>query len=258
MIRRLAAAAFLVAFFCVGANAARPVLAQPFDVLPLRNGTLAVTDRIQNAIFVIDPARKQGRRAATVTEARELEQLPNGRLLVSSGARVLSVDLRTGRRQQYARAAAYLLGIARASDGTLYGSEEGKTVVRLRPGPRAVLASGLDGVHGITVLPDALVLAESYAGRVLRLDLATHEIDVLAEGLGNPSFTLPVRAGGFFISEFMGSRVSRLHPDGTVTTVAAIRQPGPIAFDAGRRIVGVTLGATVFRIEHGRARTIYP
>jgi hypothetical protein len=258
MVRLLAWSTVAAAVLCGGAGAARPVLVQPFDVLPLPSGALAVTDRVQNSLYVVEPARKSGRRVARVPEARELERLPDGRLLVSSAADVLAVDLRTGRTQRYARAAAYLLGIARAPDGTVYGSEDGKTVVRLRPGPRAVLASGLDGVHGITVVPGGLVLAESYAGRVLRLDLATREFEVLASGLGNPSFTLPVRDGGFYVSEFLANRVSRLHPDGTVTAVAGVVQPGPIAFDGKRRIVGVTLRGTIFRIERGRARTIYP
>ena len=240
------------------AGAAGPVLAQPMDVLPLPGGVLAVTDRLEGAVYVIDSARKSGRRVARVPEARELERLPDGRLLVSSGADVLALDLRTGRARRYARAAGDLLGIARGRGETLYGSEDGKTVVRLRPAPRTVLATGLNGVHGITVLSDALVLAESYTGRVLRLDLATREISVLAKGLGNPSFTLPVRTGGFYVSEFAADRLSRLRPDGSVTKVADVRQPGPIAFDAKRRVVGVTLAGTIYRVEGGRARAIYP
>ena len=257
MVRRLAVVSLLAALVCGAAVAARPVLVEPFDVVPLANGRLAVTDRGKGVVYLVDPARKDARRIARVREARELERLPDGRLLVTSGARVLALDTRTGRTQRYADAEAHLLGIALAPDGALYGSEDGKTVVRLRPGPRTVLAGGLDGVHGITVVPGALILGEAYAGRVLRLDLATSKVAVLAQGLGNPGFTLPTRDGGFFVSEFTGNRVSRLHADGTVTPVARVFQPGPIAFDAHRRIVGVTLGGEVFRVEHGRARTIY-
>jgi sugar lactone lactonase YvrE len=256
MVRLAALASCVAALSCGAALGARPVLVQPFDLLPLADGRVVVTDRVQGAVLVLDPARRSGRRLARVREARELDRLADGRFLVTSGARVLAVDAR-GRVREYARAAAPLLGIARGAGGTLYGSEDGKTVVRLRPGPRTVLASGLDGVHGITAVPGALVLSEAYAGRVLRLDLATREVTVLATGLGNPSFTLPARDGSFFVSEFTGNRVSRLRADGTVTEVASVFQPGPIAFDAHRRIVGVTLGGTVFRIERGRARTIY-
>jgi DNA-binding beta-propeller fold protein YncE len=258
MVRHAALALSLAALVCGGASAAAPRLSQPLigDVLPLADGRLVVSDFGQGAVFVVDPARRTGRRAASVAQARELERLPDGRVLVTSGANVVAADLRTGRTQRYARAAAPLLGIAR-SGSTLYGSEAGKTVVRLRPGPRTVLARGLDGVHGITVQPGALVLAESYAGRVLRLDLATRDVEVLAEGLGNPSFTLPAAGGGFYVSEFAGGRISHLHPDGTVTKFATVTQPGPIAFDPRHRIVGITFGGTIFRVEGGRARTIY-
>jgi len=258
MVRRLGLTVFLAVLFCSGARAARPVLLQPFDVLPQPNGTLAVTDRLQGAVYVLDTARKRGRRAAHVPQARELERLRDGRLLVSSGADMLAVDLRTGGKRRYARGRAILLGIARAPDGTLYASEGGTTIVRFRGPRREILADRLDGVHGITVVPGALVLAESFAGRVLRLDLETHRIDVLAHGLGNPSFTLPAVGGGFYISEFSGNRISRLRPDGTVTTVAKVTQPGAIAFDARRRILGVTLSGTIFRIENRQARTLYP
>jgi hypothetical protein len=115
MIGRLASAVLFAAVLCGGATAARPVLSQPFDVLPLANGSLVVSDRLQRAVYVVDPARKSGRRVASVPEARELERLPDGGLLVTSGAGVFAVDMRTGRSRLYARAAAYLLGIARAA-----------------------------------------------------------------------------------------------------------------------------------------------
>jgi hypothetical protein len=40
--------------------------------------------------------------------------------------------------------------------------------------------------------------------------------------------------------------------------LARVSSPGSIALDARGRIVGVTLGGTIFRIEGSRARTIYP
>jgi hypothetical protein len=45
-----------------------------------------------------------------------------------------------------------------------------------------------------------------------------------------------------------------------VTTVVRVLKPGPIVFDSHRRIVGATQNGTttLFRIERGRARPIYP
>jgi sugar lactone lactonase YvrE len=240
-----------------------PVLQQPFDVLPLPNGKLVVTDLPAGAVYELDPAHRTGRLLARVREARELERLKDGRLLVTSRARVLALDPRTGKTAPYATARNYLLGIALGPDGWLYGSEnvpgsEQTTLVRIRGGVREVLVPTLHGVHGILVVPEALILSESYEGRVLRFDLDTRKMEPLASGLGNPSFTLPATGGGYFVSEFYGNRISRLWPDGRVTTVAPVVQPGPIAFDPQHRIVGVTLSpASVFRVVRGKAQTIY-
>jgi streptogramin lyase len=240
----------------------RPVLGQPFDLLPAAGGRFVVTDLPANAVYELDPAHGTGRLLARVREARELERLGDGRILVTSRARVLALNPRTGKSSLYATARNYLLGIALAPDGWLYASEnipgtEQTTLVRIRRGTREVLAD-FRGVHGILWTRTGLILSEAYAGRVLRFDPTTRAVEVLATGLGNPSFTLPAAGGGYFVSEFYGNRISHLWPDGHVTRVADVVQPGPIAFDARHRLVGVTLvPATLFRLVSGRARTIY-
>jgi streptogramin lyase len=240
----------------------RPTLQQPFDLLPAARGKFVVTDLPANAVYELDPAHRTGRLLARVREARELAQLKDGRILVTSRARVLALNPRTGKTSLYATARNYLLGIAPAPDGWLYASEnvlgtEQTTLVRIRGATREVLAE-LRGVHGILSTPTGLILSEAYAGRVLRFDPATRAVEVLATGLGNPSFTLPAAGGGYFVSEFFGNRISRLWPDGHVTKVADVVQAGPIVFDAQHRVVGVTLApATLFRLVRGRARAIY-
>jgi hypothetical protein len=253
----------LAAALASSAAGARPIIGQPFDLQPLANGKFIVTDLTGNAVYELDGVRKSGRLVARVAEARELVPLGAGRLLVSSGSDVLALNLRTGRTSLYARAQNYILGIARAPDGWLYASEnelgsEETTLVRIRRGVREVLGK-FHGLHGILVTADGLILSESYEGRVLHFDPATKKVDVLATGLKNPSFTLPAASGGWFVSEFFGGRISHLWPDGHVTTVARVLKPGPIVFDSHRRIVGITQsGTTLFRIERGRARQLYP
>jgi hypothetical protein len=245
------------------AAAARPVLSQPYDLLPLRNGTFLVTDLPGNAVYELDPVRKTGRLVARINQARELFPLPDGRVLVSSGARVLALNLKTRRTTLYATARNYLLGIALAPDGWLYGSEnvfgsEQTTLVRIRGGTREALGE-FHGVHGILVTADGLILNESYGGRVLRFDPERKTTEVLASGLKNPSFTLPAANGGWFVSEFFGARIAHLWPDGHLTTVAPVVKPGPIEFDSLHRLVGVTQnGTTLFRVVRGRARPLYP
>jgi hypothetical protein len=245
------------------AGSVRPVISQPYDLQPLPNGNVLVTDLFGNAVYELDPGRRTGRLVARITQARELYPLPDRRVLVSSGPRVLALNLRTHRTTPYATARNYLLGIALARDGWLYGSEnvfgsEETTLVRIRGGTREVLGR-FHGVHGILPVTDGLILSESYEGRVLHFDPETKTTRVLARGLKNPSFTLPAAAGGWFVSEFFGARISHLWPDGHVTTVAPVLKPGPIEFDSRHRLIGVTQnGTTLFRISRGRAQKLYP
>lgn len=245
------------------AAAAGPVLSQPYDLVPLENGKVLVTDLPANAVYELDPVRKTGRLVMRINQARELFPLPDGRVLVSSGARVLALNLRTRRTTLYATARNYLLGIALAPDGWLYGSEnvmgsEQTTLVRIRGGTREVLGE-FHGIHGILVTAGGLILSESYGGRVLHFDPGTKTTEVLASGLKNPSSTLSAAGGGYYVSEFFGGRIAHLWPDGHLTTVAPVLKPGPIEFDSLHRLVGVTQnGTALFRIVRGRARPLYP
>jgi len=262
-VARLAVLGLGLAALAAGsAGAAHPMLQQPFDLLPVPNGHLIVADMPANTVYDLDPARNSGRVVARIREARELARLPDGRILVTSHDRVMALNLRTGKSSVYLTARGYILGIALAPDGWLYVSEnqvghEETDVVRFRGGTREVLAPDLRGVHGILYTDRGLILGEAYAGRVLRLDPATRTITVLAAGLGNPGFALPAAGGGYYVSEFYGNRISRLWPDGHVTTIAPVLQPGPIAFDLLHRIIGVSLSGVVFRIVRGTSRTIY-
>jgi hypothetical protein len=241
----------------------RPAVIQPYDLQPLANGKVLVTDLPANAVYELDPARKTGRLVARITQARELVLLTDGRVLVGSGPNVLALNPHTGRTTRYASANDYLLGIALAPDGWLYGSEnsigsEQTTLVRIRAGKREVLGE-FHGVHGILAVADGLILSESYGGRVLHFEPETKEVQVLATGLKNPSFTLPASNGGWFVSEFFGARVDQLWPDGHITKVAPVFKPGAMAYDSRHRLIGITQGGTtLFRVVRGRAVTIYP
>ena len=257
-------ACLLVTAAAVGtAGAARPSLLQPFDLLHLAGGKYLVSDMPANAVYEVDPAHRTGRLVARINQAREFERLKDGRVLVTSANRVLALDVRTGKTSVYAVAKNYLLGIALAPDGRLYGSEnvfgsEQTTLVRLRGGTREVLGE-FHGVHGILVTKtDGLILGEAYAGRVLRFDPSTRQTTVLAEMLGNPGFAIPAPSGGYFVSEFFGDRISHIWPDGRVTRVAEVFKPGPIVFDSLHRIVGVAQDpGRLFRVSGGKARAIY-
>jgi streptogramin lyase len=245
------------------AAAPSPELLQPFDVLPLANGHLIVSDLALSRVLDVDPARGSARVVGNVGEARELERLPDGRVLVSSRERVWALDLRTHRKTLYATFKNYLLGIALAPDGWLYGSEnvtgsEQTTIARMRGRTREVVVPTLHGVHEMLWTRAGLILCEAYGGRLLRLDPQTKQVTVLATGMKNPSSAVEAAAGGWFVSEFFGNRISHVWPDGHVTKVADVFKPGPLAFDSLHRIVGASMDDGVFRVVRGRAITIYP
>jgi sugar lactone lactonase YvrE len=244
--------------------ATEPALAQPFDVLGLANGHLLVSDLQLGRVLDIDPAHRSGRIAGAVREARELQRLPDGRLLVSSRARVYALDPRTRKATLYATFRNYLLGIAVGRDGWLYGSEnvpgsETTTIVRVKAGTREVLVPTLHGVHEMLVERDGtLILCEAYGGRLLRLDPATRAVTVLGTRMKNPSSAVDAAGGGWLVSEFFGNRVSHVWPDGHITKVADVFKPGAIAYDSKHRLVGTDGNGEIWRLSHGAAQTIYP
>src|SRR3954452_10357522 len=123
-LRQLLALLLVCLAAAVPASAARqPYLGQPFDVLGLPNGHLVVSDLQEGHVLDVDPAHRTARIVGTIREARELDRLPDGRYLVSSRNKVYALDPRTKRTTVYATFANYLLGIALARDGWLYGSE---------------------------------------------------------------------------------------------------------------------------------------
>jgi sugar lactone lactonase YvrE len=256
---RLAVAAVLA----TAAGAAGPALQQPYDVLPLPNGRLVVSDLPAGRVYELDPAHHSGRLLARIRDARELQRLPDGRILVTPHERVLALDPRTQKTSPYATARNDILGLALAPDGGLYASEnipgqEATTIVHLKDGRREVLADGLDGVHGILVTAAGLVLGESYAGRLLRLDPKTRTVAVLAKGMTYPGFALPAAGGGWLVSELGRNRISRVSVEGRVKKVADVFQPGAIAYDSRHRVVGISQDGTLFRLGSGKSRTIYP
>ena len=142
---------------------------------------------------------KTGRLVVRIDQARELFPLPDGRVLVSSRARVLALNLRTrkttldgDRAELPARDRARAGRLADGSKNVM-GSEQ-TTLVRIRGGTREVLGE-FHGVHGILVTAEGLILSESYGGRVLHFDPETKAIEVLAGRYPSPPRS-PRRAAG--------------------------------------------------------------
>jgi outer membrane protein assembly factor BamB len=243
----------------VGVRLRPPILLQPFGIIEEPAGTLLVADWRAGIVYRLDPSRRDGDAVTRIAAPRDLIRAPDGRILVASNDRVFELDPATGAVREVVSAEAFVGGISAAADGTLYLNEDASRIVRLAPnGDRTVLATGLNGVHGILLTPEGLVVCESFSGRVLRLDGT--RLEVLAEGLGNPSYAARAADGALYVGEFVAGRVTRLDPSGETTVIASVANPGPVSLDRSGRILVGTLDGHIYRVDPA-ARTavrIYP
>lgn len=238
---------------------ARPRLQQPFGVVEEADGTMLVADWQGDRIYRLSPKTRDGIVVARIPEPRDLEWTPDGRLLVASGDRVLELDPANGATRVVLDAGVFVGGIAALADGTLFVNEDGTTIARVSPsGRRTVLATGLDGIHGLTWTDKGLVACESYAGRVLRL--TGDDMAVLASGLANPSYAAPAVEGGLFVTEFGANRVSHLRADGTAEPLADVPQPGPISITHDGKLLVGSLDGRIYGVDAatGAVRRVYP
>jgi DNA-binding beta-propeller fold protein YncE len=236
-----------------------PRLRQPYGIVAQTGGALLVADYGSDAIIRLDPARRGATIFARIPRPRDLRPAANGTLLVSSGRNVYELDPRTRALRVGVRAASRLEGVAPAPSGGLYVVEGQSRIVHIAAdGSRAVLADGLNGVHGILSTSDGLVVCESYAGNVrLVTEKGTR---TLATGLGNPSYAAPAPNGGVYVTEFSANRVSLIERSGAVRALASVSQPGPIAPDGSGRLLVGSLNGTISRVDPitGRVGRVWP
>jgi sugar lactone lactonase YvrE len=227
-------------------------LSEPFDVVEEARGSYLVADRTANVVYRLRSGKL--RAVATMPLPRDLELVRGGRLLVASERNVLSLDPATGHIQRVAAAKAVVLGVALLRDGAIAVSEDGNRIVRLDRGRRTVLATGLDGVHGLLSTDRGLVACESSTGRVLRL---AKRVEVIAEGLELPSFAVPASGGALYVAEFGAGRISHVAASGKKRTVAAVPSPAGISLTSRGDILVASLDGRVARIDPLRGRVVW-
>jgi antitoxin (DNA-binding transcriptional repressor) of toxin-antitoxin stability system len=237
----------------------RLTLAEPFDAVEVGEW-IVIADRRADALYRLDPGTGAWARVAVVPEARELEPVDENTVLVTSGARVLRVDVRTGAATEVSRAADVILGLAVGPGGELYVSDAGEAIVRLHPGgSREVVVRGRDGVHGLLLRGrERLVAAESFAGRVLEIELSSGRVTSVAQGLQNPSSLAEAGDGALYVSEFRGEGISIVGADGAVRRVASVSQAGALWGARDGSLLVTTLSGDVLRVDPrtGRVRSI--
>ncbi len=133
-------------------------------------------------------------------------------------------------------------------------------VISVAPG-----ASGVAKLLGLLFVPgEGLYVGDLGSGRVLRIDVDTHDATVIATGFGAPNAFARDHAGNVWVSDSGPGTVTRIAPDGTTTTFAypfeLAPRPGEsppfgangIAFDRGEGYlyVAVTSRDEIYRISH--------
>lgn len=151
-----------------------------------------------------------------------------GNVFISEYAgRIRRVDAVTGRIETYA-------GVGREES-----SGDG--------GP--AIAAGIDRPHGLAIARDGtLYVADTYGGRVRRIDASTRTITTLASGLATPTHVAVASDGSVYAAETQGHVVRRIAPNGTVTAFAGTGIPrdsgdgGPAVRAGLYGVTGVAFG----------------
>ena len=243
----------------VGAVAVLPRrlrLGEPFDVVEQADHSYLIADRTRDAVYRL--RGRELRKLVSVPNPRDLEPAPGGRVLIASGRNVLALDPERGTVATVATADNDVLGIARMADGAIVVSDFGSRLLRFDGGRKDVLATGLDGVHGLLATDRGLIVCESSTGRVLRLR-GDGTIDVMGSGLDKPSFAAPAGDGALYVSEFGSGRISRLAPPEAPTPVAQVPEPAAISVASDGRLLVASLIGRVARVDpaNGRVEWLY-
>lgn len=111
---------------------------------------------------------------------------------------------------------------------------------------------------------EGLYVGDLGAGRVLRIDVDTHEATTIATGFGAPNAFARDRKGNLFVSDSFAGTITKIAPDGTKTVFAYPAQLAPrpgesppfgangLAFDRNQRYlyVAVTSRDEIYRIAY--------
>jgi len=246
VLRALALAAVLV---FVGS----PALVQPVKIAGEGRGTLLVADLGSGRIVRVDP-RTRARttiargltRVASVTSASHgvVYAIADEKLVRISGGRVSTVWASTQEGPT---------DCAAAADGTVYVARYGAHVDRVAPdGTVAVVATGFDRPHGVTLAPDgSLLVADTYAGAIRRI-ARDGMVETVATGVGRPMDVAVAGDGSLLVADLAGRRLLRIH--GGTTTVVARRLGAVTGVVILRGVVYVSAGDGPFKVARIGAR----
>jgi sugar lactone lactonase YvrE len=114
----------------------------------------------------------------------------NGILYVTDIDKLVAIDMATGKIQQTFRVdgAKFLNDVAVADDGTIYFTDSGTISIHALKDNEVTTVSAdpsIGGVNGVYVSGNQLMLAGYESGKVLRMDIATKQTQLVADSIPN-------------------------------------------------------------------------
>jgi outer membrane protein assembly factor BamB len=140
-------------------------------------------------------------------------------LYVTDIDKLVAIDLATGkiRESWKVNGAKFLNDVAIADDGTVYFTDSGTvSIYALRNDTVHTVYSdtALGGVNGVYVSGDQLMLSGYESGKVHRMDIGTHQIQLIADSIPNGDGIEPY-GDGWIVSNWAGE-VYHIGADGAV------------------------------------------
>ena len=128
--------------------------------------------------------------------------------------------------------------------GSLAGKAGQDVILVDAQGQTSVLASGVGTAYGLRFLPTGeLVIALPQAGTLVRVT-PDGTVSNWVTGLSGPNGVYPDHDGNVWVTEFSGSRITRVDPNGDTTTIAQggpeLAAPNGIVWDPDRRLLYYT------------------
>lgn len=121
-------------------------------------------------------------------------------------------------------APARALGIARSANGDIYyaGGFTGEVKLRGIVGSNFVIASGLADPADVALEPSGdLIVTESTAGRVSRINLTTRTVTTVATGFDDPRGVAVDAGGNIFVAELGSGMIKRIAAGSNAVTTEA-------------------------------------
>jgi sugar lactone lactonase YvrE len=237
--------------------------AGPYDVVAGPGGTLLVADGVGNRVLRYAPATRRysvfagtgirvdsgdGKIALRASFAKpvdvERDAAGNVYVVTADGGHVRRIDAKTRRVRSLRLRTAAPVAIALTSRGVLYVTD-GRAV--WRAGVATPVVSGFDRAQGIAVSGGTLYVSDTERNRVVRVDLASGAMRVLA-GLERPMHLTVGPDGNVYVALADARSVVRVDADGTVTVVATgLDVPFGVAFGADGALYATELFAKRLR-----------